>query len=143
MTFSDKIKVTREHLGFTQQQLADKTGVSKRTIASYESGGAMARSSTILKLAKALQVSSRYLTEETCDDPLKDIEKDAYLTEAHLRYGNSAIRDMDELLRDNAALFAGGTLSQTQKDKFFEAVTQAYFACREEARKKYGRKNNA
>ncbi len=142
MTFSDKIKITREHSGFTQQQLADKTGVSKRTIASYESGGAMARSSTILKLAKALQVSSRYLTEETCDDPLKDIEKDTYLTEVHLRYGNSSVRDMDELLRDNAALFAGGTLSQTQKDKFFEAITQAYFACREEARKKYRRRNN-
>lgn len=143
MTFSDKIKVTREHLGFTQQQLADKTGVSKRTIASYESGGAMARSSTILKLARALQVSSRYLTDATCNEPLTDIEKDTYLTEAHLHYGNSAVRDVDELLRDNAALFAGGTLSQTQKDKFFEAVTQAYFACREEARKKYGRKNKA
>lgn len=43
MTFSDKIKVAREQAGLTQQQLADSTGVSKRTIASYESGGAIAR----------------------------------------------------------------------------------------------------
>ncbi len=42
MTFSDKIKVAREQAGLTQQQLADSTGVSKRTIASYESGGAIA-----------------------------------------------------------------------------------------------------
>ena len=51
MTFSDKIKVAREQAGLTQQQLADSTGVSKRTIASYESGGAIARASTMLKLA--------------------------------------------------------------------------------------------
>ena len=48
MTFSDKIKVAREQAGLTQQQLADSTGVSKRTIASYESGGAIARASTML-----------------------------------------------------------------------------------------------
>ena len=37
MTFSDKIKLSRELCNLTQQQLADKVGVSKRTIASYES----------------------------------------------------------------------------------------------------------
>ena len=47
MTFSDKIKRSREVVGLTQQELADLVGVSKRTIASYESGGASARRSTI------------------------------------------------------------------------------------------------
>ena len=69
MTFSDKIKVAREQAGLTQQQLADSTGVSKRTIASYESGGAIARASTMLKLAKALNISSKYLSDDSCLDP--------------------------------------------------------------------------
>ena len=47
---------------------------------------------------------------------------------------------MEGLLAANTALFAGGELSQEQKDAFFEAVTKAYFACKGEAKKKYGRK---
>lgn len=137
MTFSDKIKVAREQAGLTQQQLADSTGVSKRTIASYESGGAIARASTMLKLAKALNISSKYLSDDSCLDPMADIEKDGYLEEARERYGSSG----DQLLRDNAALFAGGELSQEQKDQFFEAVMRAYVACKDEAKVKFGRKN--
>ena len=140
MTFSDKIKVAREQAGLTQQQLADSTGVSKRTIASYESGGAIARASTMLKLAKALNVSSKYLSDDSCLDPI-DIEKDGYLEEARERYGSSGARDVDQLLRDNAALFAGGELSQKQKDQFFEAVMRAYVACKDDAKVKFGRKN--
>ena len=138
MTFSDKIKVAREQAGLTQQQLADSTGVSKRTIASYESGGAIARASTMLKLAKALSVSSKYLSDDSCLDPMADIEKDGYLEEHDERVG---ARDVDQLLRDNAALFAGGELSQEQKDQFFEAVMRAYVACKDEAKVKFGRKN--
>lgn len=51
MTFSDKIKRSREVRGLSQQEIADLTGVSKRTIASYESTNAMARLSTMRKLA--------------------------------------------------------------------------------------------
>ena len=40
-----------------------------------------------------------------------------------------------------SALFAGGELSQDQKDAFFEAVMKAYITCKEEARVKFGRKN--
>ena len=47
---------------------------------------------------------------------------------------------MDELLQDNAALFAGGELSQEQKDKFFQAVMTAYVTSKEEAKAKFGRK---
>ena len=140
MTFSDKVKRSREVVGITQSELAAKTGVSQRTIASYESGGAIARRSTMEKLARALKVSVKYLMEENCTDPLDEIEKDGYVEQARELYGASGVRDMDTLLRDNAALFAGGELSQDQKDAFFEAVMKAYLTCKEEAREKYGRK---
>lgn len=140
MTFSDKVKRAREVVGMTQNELAAKTGVSQRSIASYESGGAIARRSTMEKLARALKVSVKYLTEENCTDPLDEIEKDGYVEQARELYGASGVRDMDALLRDNAALFAGGELSQDQKDAFFEAVMKAYLTCKEEAKEKYGRK---
>ena len=50
MTFSDKIKRAREVAKMTQHDLAQEVGVSQRTIASYESGGARARKSTTEKI---------------------------------------------------------------------------------------------
>lgn len=141
MTFSDKIKRAREMVQLTQQELAKEVGVSQRTIASYESGGARARKSTTEKLACALKVSVKYLSDDTCTDPLQDIEKDEYVNQARELYGAKGARDMTELLRDNAALFAGGILSQEQKDDFFQAVMTAYVTCREEAKKKFGNKS--
>ena len=140
MTFSDKIKRSREVADLTQQELADLVGVSKRTIASYECTDAIARRTTIAKLARALKVSVRYLTEESCTDPLADIEKDDHVEEARRLYGASAARDVEALLHENAALFAGGELSQDEKDAFFEAITQAYFASKSEAKRKFGHK---
>lgn len=140
MTFSDKIKRSREVADLTQQELADLVGVSKRTIASYESTNAVARRTTIVKLARALKVSVRYLSDNECTDPLAEIEKDEYVEEARQRYGASGARDVDALLRDNAALFAGGELSQEEKDAFFEAVMRAYVASKDIASVKFGRK---
>ena len=131
MTFSDKIKVSRERCNLTQQQLADKVGVSKRTIASYESSGAIARSSTMRKLAVALNVSYDYLANDEVTDPKQGIEKMEHI---------EAVSEVDELLERNAALFAGGELSEEAKDAFFTAVTKAYLECKEEARKTFGRK---
>lgn len=140
MTFSDKIKRSREVAGLTQQELANLVGVSKRTIASYECTDAVARRSTITKLARALKVSVKYLTDESCTDPLADIEKDDHVEEARRLYGASGARDVEALLNENAALFAGGELSQDEKDAFFEAITQAYFASKSEAKRKFGPK---
>lgn len=140
MTFSDKIKRSREVAKLTQLELAQEVGVSQRTIASYESGGARARRSTTEKLARALKVSVKFLSDDDCTNPLEDIEKDEYIDQARAMYGSKGVRDMEELLQDNAALFAGGELSQEQKDAFFQAVMTAYVTCKEEARKKFSPK---
>ena len=140
MTFSDKIKVSRELCNLTQQQLADKVGVSKRTIASYESSGAIARSSTMRKLAVALNVSYDYLSNDEVTDPKQGIEKINHIEEVRGQFGDKAALEVDDLLERNAALFAGGELSEEAKDAFFTAVTKAYLECKEEARKTYGRK---
>ena len=57
---------------------------------------------------------------------------------------HSAKKGVDEmaaLLKQNEALFAGGTLSEDQKDMFFEAVSRAYFMNKQRAREKFGRRN--
>lgn len=141
-SFSEKVRDARLQLGLSQQQLGEATGVSVRTILSYEKGKKMPRQGTILKLAKALGVSVKFLVDDHCENPLEDIEKDSYIEDAREKYGNNGAKDVEKLLADNAALFAGGELSQEQKDEFFQAVMVAYVTCKEEAKKKFGRKDS-
>ena len=140
--FSDKVKEARTSLGLSQPQLAQSIGITTRSVQAYESGDKKPRASVMAKLAKALKVSIKFLSDDECEDPVADIEKDNYITEARERYGAKGVRDVDQLLADNAALFAGGDLSQEQKDAFFEAVMKSYITCKEEARVKFG-KNHA
>lgn len=141
-SFSDKVKDTRELLKLTQQELGDLVGVSKRSVAAYETDGVRPRPSTIRKLAQALQVSVDYLDNDEIDDPTHGIEKAEYVEETRARFGDKAAKEMDFLLERNAALFAGGEVSQDAKDAFFEAIMKAYLTCKEEARVTYGRKKS-
>ncbi|MHC1695876.1 MAG: helix-turn-helix domain-containing protein [Eubacteriales bacterium] len=138
--FSDKIREARVLLGLNQQQLSELIGVSKRSIAAYEAEGIQPRPNILRTFADVLHVSIEYLISDDIQDPTYGIEKKDYVEETRERYGDKAAKEMDFLLERNAALFAGGTLSQEAKDAFFEAVMRAYLACKEEARKTYGRK---
>ena len=139
--FADKVKEARISLGLSQPQLAQEVGVSPRSVQAYERGEKKPRAAMMAKLAKALKVSVKFLSDDECEDPVADIEKDNYIEEARERYGPKGARDVEQLLADNAALFAGGELSQAQKDAFFEAVMTAYVTCKEEAKAMFCRKN--
>ena len=57
-------------------------------------------------------------------------------------YGRRGADEMAALLRQNQALFAGGSLSEEQKDLFYEAVTKAYFLNKQRAREKFGARSD-
>ena len=139
--FAEKAKEARISLGWSQTRLAQEVGVSSRSVQAYERGEKTPRPAMLAKLAKALKVSVKFLSDDECDDPMADIEKDTYIEEARKRYGAKGVRDVDQLLAENTALFAGGELSQDQKDAFFQAVMTAYVTCKEEAKAKFGRRN--
>ena len=135
------MKEARVSLGISHPQLGKKIGLSVRSVIAYEKGEKKPRPASMLKLAKALGVSVKFLSDDECENPMADIEKDDYIAEARERYGAAGAKNMDELLSANTALFAGGELSQEQKDAFFEAVMKAYITCKEEARRKFGKKD--
>ncbi len=139
-SFAEKVKDARCELDYSQSQLAEQIGVSLRSVLAYEKGEKTPRQGTMLKLARVLNVSVRFLTDENCDNPLQDIEKDGYIEEARERYGSKGARDVETLLEENKALFAGGELSQDAKDAYFEAIMSAYLECKTTAREKFGRK---
>lgn len=140
-SFAEKIKDARNELGITQAQLAKACGITSRAVQTYETGEKRPHKSTLIKLAKELKVSIRFLEEDECEDPMADIEKDGYISEARRLYGSAGERDMKDLLNWNRALFAGGEISDDQKDAFFQAIMAAYLACKEEAKRRYGKKN--
>ena len=142
-TFAEKVREARLQRQLSQTELGNRIGVTIRTITSYEKEGKMPRKKMLYALAKELGVSTRYLIDENCDDPLAEIEEDAYLEEAREKYGASGERDVDGLLAANTALFAGGELSQDQKDAFFAAIVAAYAKCKEEASKKFNPHKNS
>ena len=86
-SFAEKVFDARTELGFSQSQLGERVGVSLRSILAYEKGEKTPRPSTVLKLARVLNVSVKFLTDENCENPLEDIEKDGYIEEARERYG--------------------------------------------------------
>ena len=65
------------------------------------------------------------------------------IQEALEMYGKRGADEMASLLSQNEALFAGGTLTEDQKDMFFEAIARAYFMNKERARDKFGKKKSA
>lgn len=140
MLFADKVRKGRDLLKLQQAELAKLIGVSRRSIISWEAEETVPRPATLRALAEALQVSVDYLKREDITDPHYGIEKRAYIDEALARYGEKAAREMDALLEKQNAFFAGGEISQEAKDAYFEAVMKAYLACKDEARKTFGRK---
>lgn len=59
--FGNKVAALRQQRNLTQEQLADKTGLSIDTIGAIEQGRRWARLTTLHKLAKGLKISTAEL----------------------------------------------------------------------------------
>lgn len=69
MDFADRLKMLRENEGWTQGQLADKTGINRSTLMNYENSYRLPKIDIAIKLAKAFNMS----VEELFGDVDKEI----------------------------------------------------------------------
>ena len=141
-SFTEKVREHRGRLGLSQQQLAEKAGIGVRTLTYYECGKRFPQAAQLYKLAKALGVSTEYLKNDDIEDPNYGIERMDYVEKMRQKGGRREALDLEEMLRENQALFAGGTISEEAKDAYFQAVMKAYLECKEAAKETYGRKKN-
>lgn len=137
---SQKIAESRCKLGLSQKELAKMAGVSDRSVLAYEKNEKVPRQKTLYSLARALNVSVKYLTDDECTDPKEDIDADKFLGESYDKVGLSGTRDLKRLIEQNEALFAGGELSQEEKDIYFDALMSAYVNCKNKAKEKFSKK---
>lgn len=128
-TFAEKVVKTRKKIGLTQEELAVRCGITKRTVASYETDGRIPHGSNLGRLAEALGVTVSYLKDETAGDIMLSPE-DLYIDRLRSLYGEEMAAEVGGLLTRTASLFAGGKLDQDAKDQYFLALTNAYIACK-------------
>lgn len=137
MTFGEKLKSTRLSQNLSQSELAELTGISERSLYTYEQTGIMPRSGNIQKLAEALKVSVSYLLDEEETDPHKNVDQEIFIANAKNKYGYKGAREAADILSRTSALFAGGELDDAAKELFFRSLMEVYLDSKQEAREKF------
>ena len=126
MVFKDRLKEKRIEAGLTQAALAEKAGVSARTIQNYELGDrAPVNMGIVQRIADALETTAEHLLGSS----------GKIIVEAHEKGGSKAARDIDALVSEVSGLFAGGELSEESMDGAMQALNMAYWIAKEKNKK--------
>ena len=137
MTFGEKVKAARLTLNLSQTELSEITGISERSLYTYEQLNTIPRKGNLQKIADALHVTEAYLRDDDETDPGKSFEEEAFIREAEKTYGAKGGREASELLSRAGALFAGGDLDEEAKEVFIRSLMQVYLESKDEARSKF------
>ena len=117
MTFGEKVKDARTKHGFSQVELAEKVGKSRRTIIDWENDKALPRTRNVYEdLAKILEVPVSYLLTDDAE----------FIVNAEEQFGYRGRKDAEELVSELTGLFAGGEMAEEDMDALMLAVQQAY-----------------
>ena len=137
MTFGEKVKEARLALNLSQTELAQVTGISERSLYTYEQLGTLPRKSNVRKLAEALHVSVSYLMDDEETDTQSNLDKDLFIASARESFGYKGAKEAQEVLGRVNSLFAGGELDDDAKDVFFQAVMAVYMDSKQNAKEKF------
>ena len=126
MEFGEKLHNIRISRNLSQEELAEKTGVSRRSIQNYEGGKMLPKKRSVYSvLAETLGVEESVLLN-------RDI---SFVLRANEQYGSDAMRQAMDLVADVKALWAGGEMEDEDMDEIMRALQEAY---NEAKQKKYG-----
>lgn len=116
-TFAENLAHYRVLAGLTQNDLAEKVGITKTQISRYETGNSMARPNVVAALANTLNVSTRDLLGSSTI--IQDIRESLRLK----RIGLSTIADdLDKSMHTITQLFSANRLSNTQLALLYQIV---------------------
>ena len=116
MEFTEKLQKLRKDKGFTQAELAEKVGVSSRSIQNYELGARYPKRAILNKLREVLDTKLEYL-----------VSSSDFIGIVRAEDGSRGVASAQQLLDCAGALFAGGELSDEDKDKVMLALQNIYW----------------
>lgn len=126
MKFGEKLKALRKERGLTQNELAKAVGVGTRSVVGWEQEGRYPRKRELYaKLAEVLGTEENYLLTE--DEQFVSVSSE--------QYGSRGKRQAEQLVAELSGLFAGGELTESDKDAVMIALQKAYFDCKEDNKK--------
>ena len=126
MKFGEKVRKLRKDMKLSQGELAEKIGVSGRSVASYEAGISYPRyKETYDALAAVLGVDVNYLRMED-EEFLEDVGK---------QFGSRGQRQAQAILSEARQLFAGGELSDEDQIAFLTEMQQLFLDSKQRAKK--------
>ena len=140
MTFGEKVKEARILKNLSQTELAAITGISERSLYTYEQLNTIPRKSNLKKLAEALNVSISYLIDDEETDAQKNIEKEDFIDQVKDKFGYKGAKEAQDVLHRAGALFSGGDLDNDAKEIFMQSLMQVYISSKKEASEKFSRK---
>ena len=126
MKFGEKLRQLRLEKGFTQEEVASAVNVSRRTYIGYEQEGRYPRKRELYsRLAQVLDTETSHLLTED----------EEFVSQASNKYGNRGKLQAEKLVAELSGMFAGGELSDSDKDAVMIALQKAYFDCKENNKK--------
>lgn len=126
MKLAEKLKQLRTQKNMSQEAVANFAGITRRTYISYECDGRYPRKREVYrKLAECLDVDVNYL--------LADEEE--FIQTATEEYGSRGRAQAEALVAELSSLFAGGELTDSDRDAVMIALQKAYFDCKEDNKK--------
>lgn len=116
MTFSEKLQKARKNKNMTQAELAEKIGVTPRSVQNYELGARYPKRDILDRICRTLGVRIEAL-----------VGSDDFYGIVEAEDGAEGVKSAKELLSCAGALFAGGELSEEDKDKVMLALQNIYW----------------
>jgi len=127
MPFGEKLRALRMNAGISQEKLSSVLGVSTRTIIKYEMGQNLPSTEMLPIISKYFGVSIDSLVTE----------QEEFVTQAYVQGGSKGAREASALVEEVSELFAGGRLSEDDKDAVMRAIQNAYWIAKDESKRKY------
>ena len=126
MTFGEKVRKLRKQKKLSQTRLGEQVGVSMRTVRGWEQEGRCPKKHELYRqLAEALDCPLAFLMDDGAE----------FITRAGEQYGSAGRRQAEALVSQLGGMFAGGELSEEDKQAVFEALQEAYWDAKAANRK--------
>lgn len=133
VSIGDKVKALRLSKKMTMAALSRTSGLSDRAIRYIENNERTPGVDAIRKLAAALEVGTDYFMDD--DIFQEELHKAEFLEEAKGKYGSRGRAQAQYVLNQAAALFAGGELSEEEREAFRAEMEAIFWDSKEDAKK--------